>query len=119
METEVKDTPDGQEQKPLEEKLEKLSKSVYKMSMMHGNALDMMYMQMITMVEILSEAKIITPEKWEAKLDEVAKSMEERVKETMNETGNNGSDNGKNTDGPDASTGSEKVITPNSGIIIP
>lgn len=110
----------GQEEKSLKERLEQLGKSVFKMSVMHGNALDMMYLQMVTIIEILSDEGLLTPEKWEKKLEEVTKSMEERIKEHANDrSGDNGEGDGSNPDGTDAPTGGSKIITPNSGIIIP
>jgi hypothetical protein len=113
-------TQAGQEQRSLEDRVDALGKSVFKMSMTHGNALDMIYIQMITLIEILSDEGLLTPEKWEAKLETVSKSMEETIKEKMNDkTGNSGQDNGENPDGANASEGSGKIITPNSGIIIP
>ena len=120
MNKEQKTTQDGQEEKSLEQRHEELSKSVFKMSVMHGNALDMMYLQMITMIEILSDAKLLTPEKWEEKLAEVSSDMEKRIKEKMaNEAGDSGQSDENNTDRPDAPKGSGKIITPNSGLIIP
>ena len=120
MNKEQKTTQDGQEEKSLEQRHEELSKSVFKMSVMHGNALDMMYLQMITMIEILSDAKLLTPEIWEKKLEEVSKSMEEKIKEKMaDEAGNSGQSDENDPNRPDAPQGSGKIITPNSGLIIP
>lgn len=111
---------DGQEKLPLEEKLEALSKSVFKSNALYGNALDMMYLQLITIIEILAENGILTPEKFEEKLQSVSNSMQERIKEKMNDqSGASGQNNVSDPDRPDASSGSEEIITPSSRIIIP
>lgn len=90
------------------------------MSQMYGNALDMMYLQLITLIEIVSDAGILTPEKWEEKLESVSKSMEERIKEKIDDQPRvDGQDNVNDPDGTNAPEGSKKIITPNSGIIIP
>ena len=113
-------TQAGQEEKSLKERLEQLGKSVFKMSVMHGNALDMMYLQMMTIIEILSDEGLLTPEKWEKKLEEVTKSMEERIKEHANDqSGNSGQGDGSNPDGTDAGAGGPQIIVPDNRIIIP
>ena len=42
----------------IEQKVDILGRRVYDLSITHGNALDLMYIQLISMVEILSEEKI-------------------------------------------------------------
>jgi len=85
-----------------------------------GLALDNVYVQVATLIEILADHEdILNPELWEKKLKEVTQNIKDTMEAMANEAGNNGQDNDTDPDRPDASEGSGKIITPNSGIIIP
>jgi len=85
-----------------------------------GLALDNVYIQVATIIEVLADHEdILNPELWEKKLKEVTQNIKETMEAMANEAGNNGQDNDTDPDRPDASKGSGKIITPNSGIIIP
>jgi len=120
LEKDQENIQDGQAPKSIEEKVELIGKKVYMMSAMHGNALDMMYIQLMTIIEILSDAKLLTPELWEEKITEVTKDMEVKIKEQMDaKAATSGKDNGSNPDGTNEGTRDSKIIIPDSRIIIP
>lgn len=114
-----KATDTGSQELTVEQKVDKLARSVFQVSQMHGNAIDTMYLQLITVIEILSDKEILTPETFEAKLEQVAKSMEERIKNAQAQQGNDREDANTAPPGEDAEKGSSKIITPSSRIIIP
>jgi hypothetical protein len=86
-----------------------------------GQAVDLLYLQLATVIDLLASKEVFTPEEWEQKLEEVknhmAKQIEERIKNDAAK--DSGQDNELNPDGTDASEGSGKIITPNRKIIVP
>ena len=128
-------TDTGAHDLTTEEKLENLARNVFmlmeKLKDM-GTALDNVYIQVATLIEVLAEKEdILNPEIWENKLKEVtqnirdtiASMVSQNIRDTMeamaNEEGNNGQGNVTDPDGPDANKGSGKIIVPDNRIIIP
>jgi len=116
-------TDTGAHDLTTEEKLENLARNVFmlmeKLKDM-GTALDNVYIQVATLIEVLAEKEdILNPEIWENKLKEVTQNIRDTMEAMANEEGNNGQGNVTDPDGPDANKGSGKIIVPDNRIIIP
>ncbi len=117
------DTEAGAQNLSTEEKLDNLARNMFAIiekTKDMGLALDNIYIQVATLIEVLAaKPEILNPEIWENKLKEVTQNIKDTMEEIQNAQGNDGSNNVQDPDRPDASTGSGKIIKPNSGIIIP
>jgi hypothetical protein len=117
------DTPIGENDLPIEQKVDNLARNLFFMLNQQkelSRALDNVYIQVCTLVEILAKKEIIDEKSWEETLGEVTTTIKEQIEGMMKNAENaSGSNNGKNTDGTDENQGSRKIITPDSGIIIP
>ena len=118
------DTPIGNpDNLTIEQKVENLAKNLFftmEKQKDLGMALDNVYIQVATLIEILAEdEKILNPTIWETKLKEVTKNIQDTMEAMANEAGTDKTNNGKNSDGTDETTGSGKIIIPDNKIIIP
>jgi len=106
-----------------DEKLDNLARNVFVLMEKQKDmsiALDNVYIQVATLIEVLAEDdKILNPEIWEAKLEEVTQNIKDTMEAMDNEAGNSGQGISPNPSRPDAPKGDSKIITPNSKIIIP
>jgi len=106
-----------------DQKLENLARNLFILLKKQDDislALDNVYIQVATLIEILAEHEnILNPDLWEKKLKEVTKNIKDTMEAMENEAANAGQDNVTNPDGADASQGSGKIITQDHTIIIP
>jgi len=98
-----------------DDKIEILKNEIHKMA----SVLDTMYLEIATLIEILAEKELITPESWSAKIKTVSEDMQKRLEEAIREQNSSGQANVENSGKPDETEGSGKIIVPDSGIIIP
>ena len=106
-----------------EQKLENLARNIYNLMEEFKKiamSVDNVYIQMCTLLEILSKKELINPEIWEETLKEVTdgikKQMEQMIKDGKIPDGEIIKDD---TDGSDETAGTPKIIVPNSKIIVP
>jgi len=111
------------EEIPLESKVENLARNVFNMMNQYkhfSSAIDNVYIQVCTLIEILAKKDIINEKIWEETLIEVTTNLKEQIERmSKNESGIDRQDNVEDTNGPDAKERGSKIITPNSRIIIP
>lgn len=105
------------------QKLDNLARNVFvlmeKLKEM-GLALDNVYIQVATLIEVLAmDEKVLNPEIWEEKLKEVTQNIKDTMEAMTNESGTSGQGNGDDPNRSDETSGSGKIITPSSRIIIP
>jgi hypothetical protein len=106
-----------------EQKLDNLARNMFVLIEKQkdmGLALDNVYVQVATLIEVLAmDEKILNPKIWEEKLKEVTQNIKDTMEAMTNEEGNNGQGPGANPGGPDAPKGNPKIIVPDNKIIIP
>ena len=124
MNEEQKNTDIGQENNlTTDQKVENLAKNLFGViehQKEFGIALDNVYIQVATLIEVLADHKeILNPEIWEDKLTEVTQNIKDTMEGILDENGNRKPDNGPDSNGPDEKKGNSKIITPDHKIIIP
>ena len=119
-----KDTDTGvQKELTVDEKIDNLAKNVFILREKTRDmsvALDNVYIQVATLIEILADhEEILNPTIWEAKLKEVTQNIKDTMEAIANEETYKRSNIVTDPDGPDASSGDSKIILPDNRIIVP